>query len=118
MASGIAFSVEELDDSVESLLQARCPFDEGYYLSKHLPLTGSVMGPYGVKSVELVKATTTADGSTPPYYVIFSAYFESAAGLQNAMQGPRLGEVVGDIQNFYDGMPDVLIGEVVALPAS
>jgi uncharacterized protein (TIGR02118 family) len=93
-------------------------FDEGYYLSKHLPLTGSVMGPYGVKSVELVKVTTTADGSTPPYHVIFSAYFESATELQNAMQGPRMGEVVGDIQNHYDGMPDVLIGEVVALSAS
>ena len=93
-------------------------FDEGYYLSKHLPLTGSVMGPYGVKSVEFVKVTTTADGSTPPYHVIFSAYFESAADLQTAMQGPRMGEVVGDIQNFYDGMPDVLIGEVVALPAA
>jgi len=93
-------------------------FDEGYYLSKHLPLTGSVMGPYGVKSVELVKVATMADGSTPPYQVIFSAYFESAAELQNAMQGPRMGEVVGDIQKFYDGMPDVLIGEVVALPAS
>jgi uncharacterized protein (TIGR02118 family) len=64
-----------------------------------------------------VKVTTTADGSTPPYHVIFSAYFESAGALQNAMQGPRMGEVLGDIQNFYDGMPDVLIGEVVALPA-
>ena len=92
-------------------------FDEGYYLSKHLPLTGSVMGPYGLKSVEVVKVTTTADGSTPPYQVIFSAYFESAVGLQTAMQGPRIGEVLGDLQNFYDGMPDVLIGEVVALPA-
>ena len=50
-------------------------FDEGYYLSKHLPLTGSVLGPYGLKSVEMVKVTTTADGSTPPYQVIFSAYF-------------------------------------------
>jgi hypothetical protein len=28
-----------------------------------------------------------------------------------------MGEVLGDLQNFYDGMPDVLIGEVVALPA-
>jgi len=27
-----------------------------------------------------------------------------------------MGEVLGDIQNFYDGMPDILIGEVVALP--
>lgn len=93
-------------------------FDEGYYVSKHLPLVGSIMGPYGVKSVEVVKVTTAGDGSTPPYQVIFSAYFESAAELQNARQGPRMGEVVGDIQNFYDGMPDVLIGEVVALPAA
>jgi uncharacterized protein (TIGR02118 family) len=91
-------------------------FDEVYYISKHLPLTAGVMGPYGVKSVEMVKVTTTADGSKPPYQVIFSAYFESAEGLQNAMQSPRLGDVLGDIQNFYDGMPDVLIGEVVALP--
>jgi len=28
-----------------------------------------------------------------------------------------MAEVLGDIQNFYDGMPDVLIGEVVTLPA-
>jgi uncharacterized protein (TIGR02118 family) len=92
-------------------------FDERYYVSKHLPLAGSIMGPYGLKSVELVKVTATAGGPTPPYQVIFSAYFESAAALQTAMQGPRMGEVLGDLQNFYDGMPDVLIGEVVALPA-
>jgi uncharacterized protein (TIGR02118 family) len=93
------------------------PFDEGYYVSKHLPLAGSVMGPHGVKGVEMVRVTATADGSKPPYHVMFSAYFESAAGLQNAMQSPRMGEVLGDIQNSCDGMPDVLIGEVVALPA-
>jgi uncharacterized protein (TIGR02118 family) len=91
-------------------------FDESYYLSKHLPLVGGVMGRYGVKRVEMVKVTTTADGSKPPYQVIFSAYFESAEGLQNAMQDPKMGEVLGDIQNFYDGMPEVLIGEVIALP--
>jgi uncharacterized protein (TIGR02118 family) len=90
-------------------------FDESYYLSKHLPLTAGVMTPYGVKNVEMVKVNMTADGSIPPYQVIFSAYFESAAALQNAMQSPRIGEVLGDIANFYDGMPDVLIGEVVAL---
>jgi len=92
-------------------------FDEAYYLSKHLPLVGSVMGPYGVKSVEVVKVATTADGSKPPYQVIFSAYFDSLAGLQSAMQSPRMGEVLEDVQKYYDGMPDVLIGEVVALPA-
>lgn len=29
------------------------------------------------------------------------------------MQSPRSGELVGDIKNFLDGMPDMLIGEVV-----
>ena len=91
-------------------------FDEPYYISKHLPLAGGVMGPHGVQRVEMVKVTATADGSKPPYQVIFSAYFDSAAGLQSAMQDPRIGGVMDDIRNFYDGMPDVLIGEVVALP--
>jgi uncharacterized protein (TIGR02118 family) len=91
-------------------------FDESYYISKHLPLAGAVMGPHGVKSVEMIKMTATPDGSKPPYQVIFSAYFDSAAGLQAAMQDPRIGEVMGDIPKFHDGAPDVMIGEVVALP--
>ena len=92
-------------------------FDEGYYISKHVPLAGGVMGPLGVKRVELIRVTATPDGSKPPYQIIFSAYFESAAALQNAMMSPQMGPVLADIPNFYDGMPDVLIGEVIALPA-
>ena len=60
-------------------------FDEGYYLSKHAPLAGKALGPLGLKKVELVKVTATPDGSKPPYQIIFSAYFESAAALQNAL---------------------------------
>lgn len=29
------------------------------------------------------------------------------------MQDPRIPEVMGDIRYFYDGMPDVMIGEVI-----
>ena len=92
-------------------------FDESYYISRHLPLAGAVMGPHGVKSVEMINVTATPGGSTPPYQVIFSAYFDSAAGLQAAMQDPRIAEVMGDIANFHDGAPDVMIGDVVAIPA-
>jgi uncharacterized protein (TIGR02118 family) len=92
-------------------------FDEGYYISKHFPLAGRVLGALGMKRAELVKVTATPDGSKPPYQIIFSAYFESAAALQNAMMSPQMGPVLADIRNFYDGMPDILIGEVVALPA-
>jgi uncharacterized protein (TIGR02118 family) len=91
-------------------------FDHAYYTSKHLPLASSIMGPHGVTRVEIVKIGPNADGAPPPYQVMFSAYFDSAAALQNAMQSARMPEVLGDIQNYYDGMPDVLIGEVVPLP--
>jgi uncharacterized protein (TIGR02118 family) len=91
-------------------------FDEDYYISKHLPLSAGVMGPHGLDRAEMVRVTKTADGSKPAYQVMFTAYFESGAGLQNAMESPQMGGVLNDIQNFYDGMPDVFIGEVVALP--
>jgi uncharacterized protein (TIGR02118 family) len=92
-------------------------FDEAYYLAKHVPLATSVMAAGGLRKTEMVKVNTTPDGSNPYYQVIFSAYFDSPAALQTAMQSPRMGEVMGDIAKYYDGMPDVLIGEVVALPA-
>ena len=93
-------------------------FDEAYYTSTHSSLTLAVMGPHGLKKVEMIKVTATPDGSNPPYQVMFSAYFDSPAALQAVMQDPRLGEVMGDIANFYDGAPDVMIGEVVALPGA
>lgn len=89
-------------------------FDRAYYDSTHLPLASSVLGPHGVTNVEMVTFAPNSDGSAPPYQVMFSAHFPSAAALQSALQSPRIGEVMGDIPNYYDGMPDVMIGEVVA----
>ena len=88
-------------------------FDEQYYLKTHIPLVGGIMGPFGVKRVEMVRIAAAADGSTPPYQFVFSAYFESADALQKAMTNPRMPEVIGDIRTFYDGMPDMMIGETV-----
>jgi uncharacterized protein (TIGR02118 family) len=92
-------------------------FDEAYYVAKHLPLAGSIMGPHGVTSVEVVKVKATGDGSKPPYQVMFTAHFASEAGLQNALQDPKMAEALNDIQNFHDGIPDFLIGEEIPLPA-
>ena len=92
-------------------------FDEGYYVSKHLPLFASVYGPLGLRNVEVVKVRGSADGSAPPYAVIFSAYFDSAAAVQSATQSPRAADVRADVPNYYGGTPDVMIGEVVALPS-
>lgn len=91
-------------------------FDHSYYTSTHLPLVGGIMGA-AVKKIEVVKVASTGDGSAPPYQVMFSAYFDSPAALQTARQHPRMPEVLADVKNFYDGMPELLIGEIVALPS-
>lgn len=93
-------------------------FDEAYYATTHLPLAGSVMGPHGVQRVEMVKLTTPPNAAPPQYQVQFSAYFDSASSLQAALGDPRMPEVMADIAKFYDGTPDIMIGEVVALPGS
>jgi uncharacterized protein (TIGR02118 family) len=93
-------------------------FDEGYYVSTHSRLVNAVMGPHGLKKVEMIKVTAAPGGGNPPYQVIFSAYFDSAGSLEAALQDPRIGEVMGDIANFHDGAPDVMIGDVVPLPAA
>ena len=82
----------------------------GIYMDARI---GSTMGPAGVKKVEIVKIGATATGSAPPYQLILSAYFESADALQKAMTAPRMPEVITDIAKFYDGMPDMMIGEVL-----
>jgi uncharacterized protein (TIGR02118 family) len=64
-----------------------------------------------------VKLTAAADGSKPPYQLMFTAHFASETGLYSALQSPQMPQVLSDIRNFYDGTPDVLIGEVVPLPA-
>ena len=90
-------------------------FDEGYYIATHSPLVKAVMGPHGLTRVEMIRVTAAPGSANPPYQVIFSAYFDSPASLQAAMQDPRIGEVMGDIANFHDGSPDVMIGDVVPL---
>jgi uncharacterized protein (TIGR02118 family) len=91
-------------------------FDEAYYVAKHLPLVASVCGAYGLKSVKVAKFWATPDGSKPAYQVMFSAYFDKAEDIEKLLASPRIGEVLGDIANYYDGTPEIMIGELMELP--
>lgn len=92
-------------------------FDEAYYMSTHLPLASGVLGPLGMNSVEVVRVGPNPDGSAAAYQVMFSGYFDSLAQLQQAMASPRMQDVLGDIPNYYDGAPDVFVGEEIPLSA-
>lgn len=87
--------------------------DEQYYLSTHVPIVARVWGAQGLERAEIRKLTAAADGSPPPYQMIASVYFPSIETFQAALQHPSNTEVMDDIKNYYDGMPDIFFGEVV-----
>ena len=88
-------------------------FDETYYFEKHIPLAGPIMASLGVQKSEIVKVSGSVPGFSAPYQYVFSVYFESPADVQRCMTDPRMGQVLGDVKNYYGGETDVLVGEVV-----
>ena len=88
-------------------------FDEQDYFEKHIPMAGAIMAALRMKTAEIVKVSGSVPGFTAPYQFVFSAVFDSPADVQQCMQDPRMGQVLGDVKNYYDGETDVMIGEVV-----
>ena len=76
-------------------------------------MAGAIMGSLGVKKSEIVKVSGSVPGFTTPYQFVFSAYFDSPAALQQCMQDPRMGQVLGDVPNYFTGETDVMVGETV-----
>ena len=89
------------------------PFDERYYFDHHIPMAGPIMGALGVRKSEIVKVAGSVPGFTAPYQYVFSAYFDSPAAVQQCMQDPRMGQVLGDVPNYFTGETDVMVGETV-----
>ena len=89
------------------------PFDEKYYIEKHIPMAGAIMGSLGLKKAEIVKVSGSVPGFSAPYQFVFSAYFDSPADLQKCMSDPRIAGVLDDVKNYFTGETDVLVGEVL-----
>ena len=52
-------------------------------------------------------------GFSAPYQYVFSAYFDSPADVQKCMADPRMGTVLSDVPNYFAGVSDVMVGDVV-----
>jgi uncharacterized protein (TIGR02118 family) len=89
------------------------PLDEGYYRTRHAEIIERAWGPLGLERTEVRKLGAAPDSSAPPYRIIWSGYFPSVQALQAVLQDPASGEVVGNIPNYYQGAPDIFIGEVL-----
>jgi hypothetical protein len=89
------------------------PLDEGLLQHEARRDHRAVWGPLGLERTEVRKLAAAADGSAPPYQIIWSGYFPSVQALQTVLENPASGEVVGDIPNYCQGTPDIFIGEVL-----
>lgn len=87
-------------------------FNQDYYFDSHVPLVADKFGPFGLQRVEVQTVVPSPDGVTPPYQIMFRAYFETMEDFQVA-QDEVGAEVRSDVPNYYDGAPDIFIGELI-----
>lgn len=73
---------------------------ERHYTGTHLPLAARI--PHVLKA-EAARVVGTPDGSTPAYYRIFEAWFQSMEHLQASLGGPEGRAAVADLPNFATG---------------
>ena len=85
-------------------------FDYDYYLSTHMALVGEHMGPH-IQSTLVTKGIAGGPDTPSPVYAVASIVFADQDAMNAAMAAS--GPVMGDLPNFTDVAPQVVIGEVV-----
>jgi uncharacterized protein (TIGR02118 family) len=87
-------------------------FDHEYYREKHMPLVKQRMGKY-LKSYGIDKGVGGgASGEAPAFLAIGHLFCESPADFQAGF-GPHVKEIMGDIPNYTDVSPTVLVSEII-----
>jgi uncharacterized protein (TIGR02118 family) len=87
-------------------------FDHDYYKEKHMPLVAKRLGP-NLKSYTIDKCLASGTPNEPaPYVTIGNMFCESMDAFQAGF-GPHTQEIMGDIKNYTDITPIILVSEVV-----
>jgi uncharacterized protein (TIGR02118 family) len=79
---------------------------EAYYLGTHLPLAAAIPG---LGRSEVSKALPGPDGSAPPFYRLFEAWFDSPAHLAAVSATPEWQRTTDDLSNFASGGVTLLL---------
>jgi uncharacterized protein (TIGR02118 family) len=87
-------------------------FDLDYYMAKHMPLVGEKFKPYGIKGWRVLKAVGAPGGAKPLYSIIATLEFDSPDQFEAAVAAEG-GPVFGDVPNFSNKTPIVVIGDLV-----
>lgn len=82
---------------------------EQYYSERHMPLVATIPG---LGRWEAARALPGADGAAPPFYRIFTAWFDTAATLHAALATDQGRAAAADMANFATGGDTLFISEV------
>jgi uncharacterized protein (TIGR02118 family) len=103
MPTTITVLYENVDDAT---------FDLDYYMAKHMPLVDEKFKPFGIKGWRVLKAVGTPTGEKPLFSIIANLEFDDAAQFKAAVAAEG-GPVFGDVPNFSNKSPVVVIGDLV-----
>jgi len=85
--------------------------DLDYYYGSHVPLVENSLSKWGLKATEVRKIVGTPNGNAPSYQVITTLYFDDLPAFSSAFASDEGRKVLSNIKNFYDGTPEIMIGE-------
>lgn len=88
-------------------------FDHGYYASKHRQLIIDRLKGLGLVRVEIDKCLADGAGGPPPVVAAAHMFFNTLPEFQAALK-QHGAEIMGDIPNYTDIQPQILISDVVA----
>ena len=87
-------------------------FDMDYYQNKHMPMVQELLGD-AMKYFKIDKGLAGRVPEQPvPYHAIGYLYFDKLSDYQEAF-GPVAQQIIGDIPNYTNVQPSLLISEVV-----
>ena len=104
MPTTITVMYENVDDAT---------FDLDYYMAKHMPLVDVKFKPFGIKGWRVLKAVGTPSGEKPLYSIIANLEFDTAEQFKAAVAAEG-GTVFGDVPNFSNKAPVVVIEDLVS----
>ncbi len=87
-------------------------FDLDYYMTKHMPLVDEKFKPFGLNGWRVLRGIGTPTGDKPLYSIIATLEFDRAEQFKEAVAAEG-GPVFGDVPNFSNKSPVVVIGDVV-----
>ena len=89
-------------------------FDMDYFVQSHFPMVHRLLDPEGLIRTEIDKGISDADPTAAPRNIaVGNLYFESVEKVHAAFMNHGK-EIMGDIPNYTDIQPQVLISEVVS----